>query len=282
MKKLVLFTFVILMAFGSQAQEVLDGMFIKETAPTRRVVPYTHIREADVMYYKRVWRVIDLREKINHPLYYPIQPIKEIGYERTSLFDLIKKAVEEGTITAYEDEGGGGQFKTPLTKSEAVNKLSEEKTEFAIDPATGLEIETSYNEEINAAEVTAYWIKEDWVFDRERSVMEARILAMMPIITKLNTQTDQEETKGLFWIYFPEARYVFANQEVYNPLNDGSRLTFEDLFRKRVFSSYIYRETNVYDNRMLDSYRKDGIDRLLEARKVEQEIINFEHDQWQY
>ena len=282
MKKSILIIFTLLMAFGSQAQEVLDGMFIKETAPTRRVVPYTHIREADVMYYKRIWRVIDLNEKINHPLYYPIQPIKEIGYERISLFELLKRSVEEGTITAYEEEGDGGQFKTPLTKSEAINKLSEEKTEVAFDPATGLEVETSYNEPINASEVSAYWLKEDWVFDRERSVMEARIIGIMPIITKLNTQTDQYDTKGLFWIYFREARYVFANQEVYNPSNDGSRLTFEDLFRKRIFSSYIYRETNVYDNRMLDTYRKNGIDRLLEARKVEQEIINFEHDQWQF
>lgn len=282
MKKVVLFLFAIFIAVGSQAQEVLDGMFIKETAPTRRVVPYTHIREADVMYYKRLWRVIDLREKINHPLYYPVQPIKEIGYERVSLFDMIKRAVEEGTITAYEDEGVGGQFKTPLAKSEAVSKLSKEVTQLAIDPATGLEVETTYNEEIDATKVTEYWIKEDWVFDRERSVMEARILAMLPVVTILNTETGQEEKFGLFWIYFPEARYVFANQEVYNPMNDGSRLTFEDLFRKRIFSSYIYRETNVYDNRILSDYRKDGIDRLLEARQIEQEVINFEHDQWQY
>lgn len=283
MKKLVLFIFAALMAFGSQAQEVLDGMFIKETAPTRRVVPYTHVREADVMYYKRVWRVIDLREKINHPLFYPTQPIREIGYERISLFDVIRNAIEEGTITAYEEENGdGGQFRTPLPKSQAMEKLAREITTTNFDPATGLDVETTYTEETTADKVSEYWIKEDWVFDRERSVMEARIIGIMPIVTEIDTDTEQEKRFGLFWLYFPELRYVLANQEVYNPSNDGSRLTFEDLFRKRIFSSYIYRETNVYDNRILDKYRQNGIDKLLESRQIEQEIINFEHDQWQF
>ncbi|MEQ8909108.1 MAG: gliding motility protein GldN [Vicingaceae bacterium] len=283
MKRLVLVLLVALVSVSTYAQEnkVLDGIFIKETAPTRRVVPYTHIREADVMYYKRVWRIIDLREKLNFPLYYPEQPIKEIGYERLSLFDVIRRGVEEGTITAYEEDEVGGQFQVPLTKSEAVGMLSEERTATDIDPETGLEVETSYTVDVTAQNVISYRIKEDWVFDRERSVMEVRIIGLLPVIEKENPNTGQTKKLGLFWIYFPEARYVFANHEVYNPENDGSRLTFEDLFRKRVFSSYIFRETNVYDNRMLEDYTS-SIDRLLESRRVDHEIINIEHDMWQY
>ena len=101
------------------------------------------------------------------------------------------------------------------------------------------------------------------------------------IINELNDDGSIKGQKGLFWIYFPEARYVLANHEVYNTMNDGSRVTYEDYFRKRLFSSYIRQETNVYDNRGLDQYTK-AADRLLEARKIEQEIINFEHDMWQY
>ena len=281
MKKFLFLSLAILMGLGSQAQEVLDGAFIKETAPTRRVVPYTHVREADVFYYKRLWRTIDLREKMNFPLYFPVQPIKEIGYERISLFDLMKRSIEEGTITAYKEEDDGGQFRTPMTKDEAMSELEKEISSTSIDPETGLEVETSYTESLTADKITEYYVKEDWFFDRERSVMEARIIGILPVASILNTETGQTEKKGLFWVYFPEARYVFANHEVYNPTNDGSRLTFEDLFRKRAFSSYIYRETNVYDNRILDSYVK-GVDRLLEARRIEQEVINFEHDLWQY
>lgn len=282
MKKVVLILFTLLIGLSSnQAQEVLDGAFIKETAPTRRVVPYTHVREADVFYYKRLWRTIDLREKMNFPLYFPVQPIKEIGYERISLFDLMKRSIEEGTITAYKEEDDGGQFRTPLTKDEAMSELEKEISTTSIDPETGLEVETSYTESLTADKITEYYIKEDWFFDRERSVMEVRIIGILPVASIPNTETGQVEKKGLFWVYFPEARYVFANHEVYNTTNDGSRLTFEDLFRKRIFSSYIYRETNVYDNRILDSYVK-GVDRLLEARRIEQEVINFEHDLWQF
>ena len=282
MKKLVfILGIIICVSFEANAQEILDGAFIKETAPTRRVVPYTHVREADVDFYKRVWRQIDLREKINFPLYYPIEAIDEIGYQRLSLFDVIKKGVTEGTITPYEERDDGGQFKVALTKTEAIDKLSEEKTTTDIDPETGLEIEASYTIDITAKDVVAYWIKEDWMFDRERSVMEVRIIGILPIIEKLNAETGQTRRGGLFWIYFPEARYVLANHEVYNEQNDGSRLTFEDYFRKRIFSSHIYRETNVQDNRLLESYVK-GVDRLLEGRRIEQEIINYEHDMWQY
>jgi len=54
------------------------------------------------------------------------------------------------------------------------------------------------------------------------------------------------------------------------------------LFRKRIFSGFIYKETNVYDNRMLRDYQTNGLDRLLEAQKIQQEIVNFEHDMWEY
>jgi gliding motility associated protien GldN len=278
----VVLMLIAILSFSSQsiAQEVLDGMFIKETAPTKRVVPYTHIREADVMYYKRVWREIDIREKMNHPLYYPTQPINEIGYERKSLFTIITEAVKEGTITAYDQSSPG--FKIALTKTEAEEKLSREVVTFEENLETGALTEVIVPEPIGGVDIAKYWIKEDWVFDRERSVMEVRIIGILPIINKIADDGSIAGQQGLFWIYFPEARYVFANQEVYSSdVNDGSRLTFEDYFRKRMFSSYIYQETNVYNNRILDSYVK-GVDRLLEARKVEEEIGNFEHDMWQF
>lgn len=285
MKKFIFSIFgSLLICAGVSAQgdnKVLDGVFIKETSPTRRVIPYTHVREADVTYYKRVWRIIDLKEKINHTLYYPTVPIKEIGFERLSLFDVIKGAVEAGEMTAYDEDGVGGQFQVPLPKSEAIGKLSKEVTSTDIDPETGLEMESSYNEELTAVNVKSYRVKEDWFFDRERSVMEVRIIGILPVVEILNTETGTTRKEGLFWIYFPEARYVFANHEVYNAQNDGSRMTFEDLFRKRMFSGFIYKETNVYDNRILDDYTK-GLDRLLEAEKIKLEIVNFEHDMWEF
>jgi hypothetical protein len=84
----------------------------------------------------------------------------------------------------------------------------------------------------------------------------------------------------MFWIYFPEARYVFANYDVFNRQNDAERRTFEDIFWKRMFNSYAYKKSNVYD-RESKGFLK-GIDVLLEADKIKNELFVMEHDLWSY
>ncbi len=277
--RIAICTGALLLGFSANAQQnkILDGAFIKETAPTKRVVPYTHVREADVMYYKRLVRIIDLKQKINFPLYYPHTPIQEIGYVRMGLIDILKKGIEEGTLTAYAED----DFQVDLPKSEAISKLSQEITIDKEDEVT-FEITTVTEEvAITPDKIVRYEVKEDWFFDRERSVMEVRIIGIQPIFMKIDENGIEQGTAGTFWIYFPEARYVLANHEVYNPSNDGARITYEDYFRKRIFSSYIKSETNVYDNRLLIDYTSN-IDMLLESKKIEETIINFEHDLWQF
>lgn len=258
--------------------KINDGNVLNENIDV--VVPYTYIREADVDYYKRVWREIDLREKLNHPLYYPIEPIYEFGSIRRSLFDVLKFGIEKKVLTPYEDY----DFQVPLTQSEANDLLFVESVEYTEDLETGELTETTVLNPIGADQVTSYRIKEDWFFDRERSVLEVRILGIQPLINVIDLSTGETKgQKGLFWIYYPEARYILVAHKTFNTKNDGfpEKLNFEDLFRKRIFNSYIYQETNVYNNRRLDQHTK-GIDRLIEARKIEQEIINYEHDLWQY
>ncbi|MBR9831936.1 gliding motility protein GldN [bacterium] len=265
---------LILSGSASVAQEVLDGVYIKENTPTRKVVPYTHVREADVLYTKRVWRMVELAEKQNYPMKFPNEPINELGYVRMSLIDVIKQGIDEGTIQAYDSEISG--FTVKLTQAEASDKM--QYTEIVTDyDENGFETQTELPVAFSSADVVRFEIKEDWFFDRERSVMDVRIIGIAPIYVN---PKDQSMVRP-FVIYFPEARYVFANAEVYSSGNDGARMTFDDYFWKRMFSSYIYQETNVYDNRKLTSY-KSGIDLLLESNKIMEEIVNFEHDMWQY
>ena len=40
----------------SLQSNVLDGVYIQEHIPTKRVVQYTHLREADVMWSRKIWR----------------------------------------------------------------------------------------------------------------------------------------------------------------------------------------------------------------------------------
>jgi hypothetical protein len=73
--------------------------------------------------------------------------------------------------------------------------------------------------------------------------------------------------------------YAFANVEVYNRQNDAERRTLEDIFWKRMFGSYIYKETNVFD-RIIDEYAQ-GIDALMESERIKEEIFLLEHDLWE-
>ncbi len=270
---------IIFLGFGStNAQyKVLDKPWVKENTPTRRVVPYTHVREADVMWNRRIWRVIDLREKINHPLYYPIQPIAG----RKSLFEIIKQGIEEGSLTAYDKDMD--EFTVPLTKAEVSRgiltraELKKNYDEYG-DVIEGSE-DTTWTD-IVSEDIASYRLKEEWFFDRERSIMDVRILGICPVKLLFNEDGTVRGNDPMFWIYFPEARYVFANYDVFNRQNDAERRTFEDIFWKRMFNSYAYKKSNVYD-RQSSSFLKD-IDILLEADKIKNELFVMEHDLWSY
>ncbi len=262
------------LSLSAQDLKVLDKPWVKENTPTRRVIPYTHVREQDVMWHRRIWREIDLREKINHPLYYPTSKIDD----RKSLFDVIKDAVLASELSAYDPSDD--EFKIKLTPSEAMAKMGDTISVLVEDPQTFELVETNTYQEVVSVDVVKYHIKEDWFFDRERSIMDVRIMGIAPLVSVLDENGEFKGLKIIFWIYFPEARYVFANYDVFNRQNDAERRTFEDIFWKRMFNSYIIKRSNVYD-RMLIDY-KLGIDRLLEADQIKEEIFNMEHDVWHF
>lgn len=279
----ILFTVALAYAFSEgyaqKASSVLDGIYIKEHHPARKVIPYTHLREADVMWYRRIWREVDLREKINHPMYYPTSPIND----RKSLFDVIKDAmVNEGTITPYSigAVGTDDEFTQQLTIDEVKSLLSKVDTQYVEDINTGETVPTIVQNDITTDKVKRYRLKEEWFFDRQKSVLEVRIIGIAPMIEKFNQANESLGYMPLFWIYFPEARFVFANAIVFNRQNDAERRTYEDIFWKRQFSSFIIKENNVYD-RFIKEY-KLGLDALLEAERIKEDIFNLEHDVWHF
>lgn len=258
------------------AQEVLDGLAIPEHNPYRKPVPWSPLREADIMWSKRVWRQIDLREKLNHPLYYPMEPTNG----RKSMFDVIKDGIESGEIQPFSDTRD--DFKVPLTRAEALGKLQEVSVSQQENPdAPGTWVEISDTMRIETRDIRAYEIKEDWFIDRQRSVLDVRILGICPVyVTKDPTTGAERGLARLFWLYFPNCRPLFAQAEVYNRGNDIERRTLDDIFWKRMFASRIIKETNVYD-REISAYQS-GIDILLEAENIKAEIFDLEHDMWHY
>ncbi|HRF80833.1 MAG TPA: gliding motility protein GldN, partial [Flavobacteriales bacterium] len=162
------------------AQTVLDGAYIKEHTKTKRVVPYTHIREADVMWARRVWRTIDLREKINHPLYFPTEAIND----RKSLFDVIRHGLlVDGSITAYDvgPTAEDDEFKKPLLATDLKDIFTRLDTQWTENLNSGELEEVVQEISIESGDIKMYRLKEDWIFDKQRSTMDIRILGIAPM-----------------------------------------------------------------------------------------------------
>jgi len=263
----------------AQTQTVLDGAYVPEHNPTRRMVPYPHLRQADVMWEKRIWEVIDIRQKQNQALYLPLEEIAN----RKSLFDVIRKGIlDDFSITAYslgptqEDD----EFRYPMNPTEVDSVLNPIVLRYKEDLDTGEKIPVENKEPYTSDDIVAYKIKEVWLFDKQRSERYVRIIGLAPVVLLTNADGEVKGKKDLFWLYFPECRWVFANNEVYNLHNESQRMTFDDLFQKRMFSGYVIKEDNVF-NREIASYAK-GIDALLESEKIKNNLFLMEHDLWHY
>ena len=281
-----LFIVMILALLGGQAfsqstsQGVLDGVYVKEHSITRQVIPYPYLREADVMFSKRIWRIVDLNEKINLPLRFPSSKQTQ---DRKNLMDVVMDAITEGSLTAYSFEDD--EFVKPITLKEIEKRGGShiDTTRLQRPDPPYDEYDTVIAREFSRDKVIGFRIKEDWFFDRQRSVMDVRIIGIAPIMLALDEKGEVREGNQkitLFWIYYNEARKLFANSEVFNRENDAERRTFDDIFQKRLFGSYVYKESNVYD-RKIEEYAT-GINALLESERIKTEITNFEHDMWEF
>lgn len=257
------------------AARPLDNIFEKEHIANKKPIPYPSLREADIMWSKRIWRVIDLREKINLPLYYPT----DFRDDRFSLIGLFLHGIQYEGLPAYS--AADDEFRVMIGWDE-VQRVMGASTEMqeVVNPETGEVTQQEVTRDVRVEEVKQLLVKEVWYFDRNYSRMDVRILGICPIREYPN-EAGEMVKRQTFWIYFPEARDLMARYEVFNVRNDAQRRSFDDVFIKRYFGSYVTQETNVYNNRNIESYSL-GIDAVLEAQRVKNEIFTFEHDLWQF
>lgn len=255
---------------------IVDNPFISERTP----LPYEHLRWDDALYKERVWRELDLREKMNQTFRYEAED--DNGSQM--FINILLNAIQKDSVVAFSDE----RFTTPLTSSELESKTQggPQDTTPVVNPAKPDEI-VKYivtRESFDAKSITKLRVKEEWVFDRESSRMIPRIIGIAPVKEILRPGAKTPQTEVLFWVYYPDLRKTLARYEVYNPKNLGyGRMTWEELFEARMFSSYITKST--LDNPGHKTIRqaiKDPILALLEGENIKERIFNYEQDLWSY
>lgn len=255
-------------------------------------LPYGYVHDRDVLMGKTVWELVDVDERINFPLYYPVDTAF-VGKERRSLFAVLLKGIKEGKITEVYGDDYFNSKKT-LKDMESVFKFidttdagKDEINNYYEDYKAGRKVldKQFVNEtELDASDISGYKIKGFWYFDKRQSELKYRLLAICPMATeardKAKGNTDAIE---LFWVYFPSIRDILHEAKAFNDKNSAMPITFDHLLNSRRFNGVIYKEENVYGDRQVDQYMKDNAQmQLLESERIKEKIRNFEQDMWNY
>ncbi|MDI9364011.1 MAG: gliding motility protein GldN [Flavobacterium sp.] len=256
----------------------VEANLIKDRAP----LPYDYIREDDAVFKQRIWRIIDAREKMN----LPFKNTMETDNGSQLFFAILFKSAADGGVVAFEDE----RFTTPFTKEKFKERFSGGTDTVPVygdlnnpELITSREVRTR---EFPVDSVYRFQIKEEVLFDKETSRLVTRILGVAPMGPQIlpNGKVLEGPPITYFWIYYPDIRATLAKFEVYNPKNYGSRMSWEDLFEGRFYSSYILKSTmdNPHNQSLADKYTKNKLFMLLEGEAIKEKIFNYEQDLWAY
>jgi gliding motility associated protien GldN len=244
----------------------------------RDFVPYPYVREADVMWSKITWEIIDLREKANLPLYYPTDTL----HRRKSLINAILGGIENNQFNA---------FKTPLQNNafefdpnniflsvQEIKDIAKREDLIQVEIRPGVSRDSLVTIRWRPEEIKQILLKEVWYFNSKDSKLHCEIIGICPIREyNVNGLTRRQR---LFWIYYPDTRSYFAKTPVYNTTNDKSLYSYDDLFVYRYFNSYFVQEANVYNDRLITDY-VTGREAQLESERIKKEIFDFEQDLWE-
>jgi gliding motility associated protien GldN len=278
---------------------------------------YGYIDDKDVLMGKTVWEIIDLNEKINFPLYFPVDTAN-IGPNRRSLYDVLTKAIRQSKITeVYTDsyfntkksmkdiEGSLSRvdttdagrelinqypddYRTRVVKKKVVTGKGKNKVVSYVDetvpPKRFVPAEYILKQDLTAADVTEYKIKGYWYFDKRQSELKYRLLGICPVTPDVYTMnSDEKDYIELFWVFFPNAREALHEAKAFNDSNSALPISFDQILNSRHFNSIIYKEENMYGDREIKDYMKNNAqDQLLESERVKEKIRNFEEDMWNY
>jgi gliding motility associated protien GldN len=250
------------------------------------------VHDRDVLMGKTTWEYIDLDERINFPMYYPVDTAF-VGKDRRSLFQVLLNNIKSGKITeVYGDDYFNS--KKSLKDMESVFTYTDTVAAGIDEYNTDIEgyksgkkvLDKQYINvtELAASDVSGYRVKGFWYFDKRQSELKYRLLAICPVAVEARDKAKgNTETIDLFWVYYPSVRDALHESKAFNNRNSAMPITFDQLLNSRHFNGVIYKEENVYGDREIQDYMKDNAQmQLLESERVKDKIRDFEQDMWTY
>ena len=265
------------------------------SADNDKPLPYGYVHDRDILMGKRIWEYVDLDERVNFPLYFPVEGDVMSSPDRRPLYNVLISGIKDGSITEVYDSS---YFTTKKTLKEIEASL------FKVDTSdVGLEqmnedIEAYRNgskkiseeyirkTELEAIDVNAYRIVGYWYFDKRQGELKYRMLGICPVVPDVQVYKDNPDTDEmveLFWVYFPAARDVLHKSKAFNNRNSAMPFSFDHVLNARRFGAVIYQEENVYADRQIKDYLKENAQmQLLESERVKEKIRDFEQDMWNY
>ena len=255
-------------------------------------LPYGYVHDRDVLMGKTIWEMIDLDERVNFPMYYPIDTAN-IGKDRRSLFDVLLKGIKDGRITeVYADDYFNTKktlkdMSSSFTYIDTIDTGKDEINNYYDDYKSGKKVlDPQYinKRDLTAQDISGYKIKGFWYFDKRQGELKYRLLAICPVSPEArDIGAENPDVIDLFWVYFPSIRDVLHEAKAFNDKNSAMPITFDHLLNSRRFTAEIYKEENVYGDREVQQYMKDNAqNQLLESERIKEKIRNFESDMWNY
>ena len=262
----------------SEAQMAMDN---------DKPLEYGYVDDRDIMFSKMTWEKIVLDERVNFPLYYPVDT-NNIGANRRSLFDVLWKNVREGKIENVYDDSYFTVKRQPRDIQSIMSKTDTLDIGYQQYNSDGfVSPEYIINRDIQSYDISAYLIKGLWYFDKRQGELKYRLLGIAPAAPDVNfIDSDNEANKqpiALFWVFYPEVRGILHEAKAFNNQNSAMPFSYDHLLNSRRFNGYMYKEENVYGDREVKDYiAENALMQLLESDRIKEKIRNFEQDMWAY